>query len=137
MIARIVNTALKAKLNETWPDLKIMPVTGYNDSDLPFVLYYEFPVNSDPEKYWLRKSVVRYTAFDVDVSVCMDVSIEIEKYLNIGDDVATIHGDITYVDPEYRLQSISYSGGGLNVPPSIRDGFYPVSAEFDMVYNLI
>lgn len=136
MIARILNTALEAKLNETWGDLEITPLFGYASSEPPFILYREYPTSQSEEVYFLLKSRVSYTIYDNDISRAMDVYKEILEYLSVGNDLATIRGDITFTDPGFRIHTIVAVGGDQTAPLT-KEGFSAVSIDVNVTYNLI
>lgn len=136
MIARILNTALEDKLNETWGDLEITPLFGYASSEPPFILYKEYPSSQSEEVYFLLKSRISYTIYDNDISRAMDVYKEILEYLNVGNDLATIYGDITFVSPGFRIHTITVVGGS-QTPPLTKEGFSAISIDVSVTYNLI
>lgn len=133
MIARELNTAVKAHLVGLGYDLPFRPFYADTSDGGLFVVYYEYPSTKSDEQFFLQKSVIRYMVMGTDVSEVMNVSNHLLDYLNVGDQVAAIKADLSYTDPHYRLDSIRLYNGN-NIPPDQKEGYSTIVNDFMAVY---
>lgn len=129
------------KENLSWSTLnagnipEFVPITGYDDSTPPFVLYSFISRMEDDERYYFLNDTLRFYVYDNDIDRMWAISRAIREYLNIGDDVNGLKGDIP-TDSRYR---IVFSGlvSAIAMPPIEREGFASTVNEFRMKYLLL
>jgi hypothetical protein len=137
-----LNTALKSHLNDLedsrFHNLKIFPLTAYDDVQSPFLLYMEYSGTQSEEQWFLKVSNVMYYIYDTDISRMKDIGHEIEQFFNVGDNIADIRGKIVvpsqdYGPLRYRLMG-SRKVAGSTIPPIEREGFAAQLLNFRVVY---
>jgi hypothetical protein len=142
MISVEINTALKAHFNtfsgNVYKNIKIFPLSAYDETDAPFIVYYEYAGTQSEEQWFLKISNVMYYVYDNDISRMKDISHEIDKFLNVGDNVSGIRGKITvpsstYGSLRYNLKTSRKVAGSV-LAPMEREGFASQMLNFRMVY---
>lgn len=141
MISVELNTALKAKLlalGSPYSTIELLPLSGYEATASPFIIYSEFPGTMSEEKFFMAVSNVIYVIHDNDISRLKDIAYEIDKFLNVGDRVETVKSLLSspYSGAQplrYRMTTIRKVGGGT-VPPTEREGRASMSLNFRIVY---
>lgn len=142
MISVEINTALKTHLDSLnvsmYQNIKVFPFSAYDETAAPFIVYYETAGTQNEEQWFLRVSNVMYYVYDNNISRMKDIAYQIDKFLNVGDDVAEIRGKITvpsstYGSLRYRLKT-SRKVAGSTLAPIEREGFASQMLNFRMVY---
>lgn len=111
-----------------------LPITGYDDTVTPFILYSFLPRMEDVERYYILNDSVRYYVYDNDVERMWEISRAIREYLNVGDGVEAIK--TTMPDAQYRVLS-SELVYGASFPALEREGFVNTVNEFKVKYVLL
>jgi len=133
-----VNTALKNMidwdtLNDgTVPDF--LPITGYENTTAPFVLYSIVPRVVSNEKYFQAKDGFRYYVYDTNIDRMWAISRAIRDALNVTSDEgletlkAALPGDC-----EFRILW-SVLRHSISFGPAEREGFANTANEFEIAY---
>lgn len=140
MISIELNTAIKDKfadLGSPYSDIEIVPLSGYENTEAPFIIYNEYPGTQSEEQFFLRISNVVYTIMDNDLSRAKDIEYQLEQFLNVGDFVADIKSRETSPYSSgplrYRLTTVRLVAGSGSAPVE-REGFIPLVRNFRVVY---
>ena len=132
MIGHNINPVLKSHLVTLgYRDIEIYPINAYSSSKAPFITWIEFPSTAGRENFWMYEASLTYAIFDNDLSRAKDIAVDIQKYLNVGDDIDALKA--LMVSPEYRLCWSRMNGGGM-FPPVERDGYTSITRVFDIGY---
>lgn len=118
-----VNEYIKNQLPAPYTDIAIYPMVGYADSEPPFMLYFWQPAKRNIERFYIRRDYIIYNIYDNDVERLYDITNEMEKLFNLGDE---IQGK---VPSENNRVLWSDWRGGTPTAPSMREGFYRMSFE--------
>lgn len=142
MISVEMNTALKAHFaastDPVMKNIKIFPLSAYDETTAPFILYFEYSGTQSEEQWFLKVSNVMYYVYDNNISRMKDIAYEIEQLFNVGDNVEDIKDLIsapsaTYGNFRYRLTN-SRKVSGSTLPPVEREGFAAQMLNFRVVY---
>ncbi len=141
MIAVELNTAVEAHLSTLgsyYPNVELLPLSGYEDTKVPFIIYFEYPGSQNDEQFFLRVSNVIYYIYDTDISRMKDVGYQLEQFLHVGDNVQPIKSliappSVDYGDLRYRITTSRLVSGSV-APPIEREGFAYKSLNFRVVY---
>ncbi len=134
MIAININPILKKYLISIgYKNIEIYPINGYSDTRAPFITWLEFPAVQSSEAYWMQQSILTYSVFDNDLSRAKDISVAIQKFLNLGDDIENLKSLIVDPSPDFRICWIRFSSGGM-FPPQEREGFASITRSFNVGY---
>lgn len=142
MISIELNTALKAHFlaeNESASkNIKIFPLSAYDETTAPFILYFEYAGTQSEEQWFLKISNVMYYIYDNDISRMKNVAYQIEQFFNVGDNVEDIKALIStpndnYGPLRYRLTNSRKVSGSV-LPPIEREGFAAQMLNFRVVY---
>jgi hypothetical protein len=142
MISVELNTALKAHLdsldNSMYHNIKVFPLSAYDETKAPFILYLEYSGTQSEEQFFLRVSNIMYYVYDNNISRMKDIAYEIDKFFNVGDDISQICDKITvpsqsYGNLRYRLTNSRKVSGSV-LPPAEREGFAAQMLNFRVVY---
>ena len=133
MISLTLNPVLQSYLQSlSYENIEIYPINAYGDSQAPFITWLEFPNTRSNEVFWMRQSNVTYTIYDNDLARAKNIAKNIEKLLNIGDNVLYIKSQITN-SVDYTLCWSRMIGGGM-FPPIDREGYASISRTFEVGY---
>jgi len=119
----------------TVPLPEFIPITGYDDTVAPFILYSFISRMEDIERYYISVDNLRFYVYDNNIDRMWAVSRAIRNYLNVGDDIETLKGDIPS-DSQFRVLN-SALVSALSLPPIERDGFVCTVNEFKVKYVLL
>ncbi len=134
MIATDINPIITNHLVTLgYVDIEIYPINAYGNTAAPFITWLEFPSVRSSEVFWMNQSTLTYSVFDNDLSRAKDISVAIQKFLNLGDDVEALKNLITTENPNYRICWIRFSTGGM-FPPLEREGYASMTRSFDVGY---
>jgi hypothetical protein len=142
MISVELNTALKAYfLAENYPasrNIKIFPLSAYDETSAPFILYFEYSGTQSEEQWFLKVANVMYYVYDNNISRMKDIAYQIEQFFNVGDNVENIKQLISppnesYGGLRYRLTNSRKASGSV-LPPAEREGIAAQMLNFRMVY---
>lgn len=134
MIATNLNIILKSYLqSEGYSSIEIYPINAYASSTAPFITWLEFPSIKDGEQYWLYQSTITYSIFDNDLSRGKDISLKIEDFLNVGDNISGLKSLMTGQDPASRMLWSRMLGGGMFAPLE-REGYTSINRVFEVGY---
>lgn len=114
---------------------EILPLSGYADSEPPFIIYSWIPTIVSAEKYFQQKMLVRYFVYDNDIDRMNAIVEEMKDLLNKGDDLDSIRS-LVPVGSNYRILWSILSGGMPGIPLE-REGFAFSSVEFEVGYILL
>lgn len=133
-----VNTAIKAMLD--WDSLNdgtipdFIPLTGYEDTEPPFILYSTVPKVVSNEKYFQSKDIFRYYVYDNSFDRMYAISTALKGALNVTSDSGL---DIlkSYI-PATSEHRILYSvfKNAISYGPIEREGFLYRANEFEVCY---
>jgi hypothetical protein len=112
-----------------------IPITGYDDSEGPFVLYSFLTKTESDEVYWIYEETIRFYVYDTSIDRMWAISRALKEYLNVGDDVEQLKSDIPS-DSRYRIL-LSKLFTSMTMPPIERDGFVSTVNEFKVKYVLL
>lgn len=140
MISVELNTAVKTQLTSLgspYSDVDIFPLSAYENTDAPFITYFEYPGTQSEEQFFLKISNVIYYIYDTDISRMKDIAWELDKFLNVGDNIELIKSYISmpagYGSNRYRLTTCR-KVSGIMLAPNEREGFAVQSLNFRVVY---
>lgn len=142
MISVELNTALKAYFlqeNESASkNIKIFPLSAYDETAAPFILYFEYSGTQSEEQWFLKVANVMYYVYDNDISRMKNIAHQIEQFFNVGDNVQNIKNLISvpnasYGPLRYRLTNSRKVSGSV-LPPVEREGFAAQMLNFRVVY---
>lgn len=142
MISVELNTALKSHFQSlsdpTLANIKIFPLSAYDETTAPFILYFEYSGTLSEEQWFIKVANVMYYVYDNDISRMKDIAYQIEKFFNVGDDVDEIKALVStpgasYGSLRYRLTN-SRKVSGSTLPPVEREGFAAQMLNFRVVY---
>lgn len=119
------NTAITALAGKT---IDIFPTLGYADTDSPFIVYYFSPTIPSVESWWMRKDLILYSIYDVDMDRMLNIGEVMITLLSKGDEIAASGG---VAGTNTRILSSEFMGSSVQ-PPSERDGWYRMDLEFDI-----
>lgn len=135
MIAPQLNSAVLAHLrSKGFTSTEIMPLLGYSDTRPPFILWSEYDAPLPRDSVMIKTSTVVYYIYDTKVKTLGQIAYHIERYLSPEFNAQAINADITMADANYRILSITPSGGGM-FPPLEREGFASKSVIFEVRYT--
>ena len=142
MISVEINTALSAKfqaLGAPYSNIEILPLSGYQDTASPFLIYTEFPSTVSDEKFYQRVSNVVYTIHDNDIARMLDIEWQMMSFLNVGDRLDTFKTFLSspYTSPDplrYRINFMRLQGGGMSPSRTEREGRASLSLNLKIVY---
>jgi uncharacterized membrane protein YkvA (DUF1232 family) len=112
-----------------------IPITGYDDSVAPFILYSFITRTESDEQYYFYTDTMRFYVYDTSIDRMWAISRAIKEFLNVGDDVESIKSQIPS-DSRYRIV-YSKLFSSLTMPPIERDGFVSTVNEFRVKYVLL
>jgi len=134
MIATNLNVILKDSLiSSGYSGIKIYPINAYGESEAPFITWIEFPSIKDSEQYWMYESIITYNILDNDLSRVRDIALDIETFLNVGDDIDALKTAMIPQSPAFRLLWCRMIGGGMYAPLE-REGFTSMDRMFQVGY---
>jgi len=141
MIAVEINTALNTyftSLGDPYDKIDIYPLSAYEDTPAPFIVYFEYPGTQNDEQYFLKVSNVVYYIYDNDISRMKNIGWKLDRFLNVGDNIGQIISYMNlpseYGEIRYRLTTSRKVAGSM-LPPIEREGFAMQSLNFRMVYT--
>ena len=141
MISVEINTALKAHLDDAegiLSSIPIIPLSAYDQTVAPFIVYMEYSGTQSEEQWFLRISNIMYYIYDNNISRMKDIARQIDFFLNVGDNVQDIKENMTTPSPSYgefryRLTNSRKIAGSME-PPIEREGFAMQMLNFRVVY---
>lgn len=128
-----INNYLKANAAITslaGKSIDIFPTIGYADTDSPFIVYYFSPSIPSVESWWMRKDLILYNIYDVDMDRMLNIGEVMISLLSKGDEIAAT-GGVTGTDT--RILSSEFVSSFVQ-PPSERDGWYRMDLEFNIYH---
>lgn len=140
MISFELNTAVKAKftaLGSPYSLVEFLPLSGYEDTQAPFVIFREFPGTLSEEKFFVSVANVVYVIYDNDIARMTDIAYELERFLNVGDKVEGIKSllSVPYGTGTYRYRLTTSRKVSGNQSPAIeREGFSSTTLNFRVTY---
>jgi len=141
MISVELNTAIKqhfADLGEPYEDIQFFPLSAYDTSKPPFIVFFDYEGTLNEEQYFIKISNVIYYIYDNDISRMKDIAYQLERFMSVGDKVQGIRAALSapsenYGDFRYRLVNSRKTAGAV-FPPIEREGFASQSLNFRVVY---
>jgi len=112
-----------------------IPITGYDDSTAPFILYSFITKTESDDQYYFYTDTMRFYVYDTSIDRMWAISRALKEYLNVGDDVEGIKSQIPN-DSRYRIV-FSKLFSSLTMPPIEREGFVSTVNEFKVKYVLL
>lgn len=115
--------------------IDIFPLSGYEDSESPFLLYWWMPGILTKEGYFIRSDFVRYHIMDTDADRGFKIQEALIERLNKGDNIQGL-----IASTEYRTLSIFLLRSGTGAfnaglgSPREREGFYEFQLNFQIEY---
>lgn len=136
-----INTALKDLLD--WDTLndgtvpEFIPITGYENTTAPFILYSIVPRVVSHEKYYQNRDGIRYYVYDNNIDRMWAISRAIRDALNVTSDegLETLKSAIPTTS-EYRILW-SVLRHSISFGPAEREGFANTANEFEVAYVLL
>lgn len=114
---------------------EFIPITGYADTQAPFVLYSFISRMEDEERYYILNDTLRFYVYDSNIDRMWAISRALRTYLNVSDDVVTLKDQIPE-DSQFRIVN-SCLVSSMTMPPTERDGFVNTVNEFRVKYVLL
>jgi hypothetical protein len=121
------NAAITALAGKT---IDIFPAIGYADSSSPFIVYYFSPSIPSVESWWMRKDLIEYSIYDIDMDRMLNICEVMISLLSKGDEIAS-PGGVTGTST--RVLSAEFVGSFVQ-SPSERDGWYRMDLEFNIYH---
>lgn len=118
-----MNSYVKNELPAPYTNIEIFPMVGYSEVDPPFILYDWFPSKVDVERYYMRRDFIMYNIYDRDAARLFDLVNEMEKILNLSDQIQGLVSSSTN-----RVLWCDWRGGTPTAPIT-DEGFYKVNFE--------
>lgn len=144
MIALEINTAIKSKfiqLGAPYNTIKFFPLSAYETTTSPFIVYSQFDGVRDEERFYLKIANVIYVIYDNDISRMKDIAYEMDNFLSVGDSVDEIksllytpyYGTSSLSDLRYRITTIRRASGNPSEPAE-REGFASYLLNYRVTY---
>lgn len=144
MISVELNTAIKSKfieLGSPYNGIPIIPLSGYNTTESPFIIYTQFDGVRDEERFFILIANVIYTIYDNDISRMKEIAYQMDQFLNVGDHIDEIksllytpyEGTSNLADLRYRITTIRRAGGNPGAT-SEREGFSSYMLNYRVTY---
>jgi len=144
MISVELNTAVKAKfqtLGSPYNAIKFIPLSAYENTTAPLIIYTEFPGTFNDEQFFMSVSNVVYSIYDNNISRMKDIAYQLNKFLNVGDRLDEVKSYLTVpyqgVSGEtayrYRITGCRQVSGSAVAPPE-REGFSVQTLNFRITY---
>jgi hypothetical protein len=141
MISVEINTAIKdyfATLGAPYSNIPFLPLSAYDQTEAPFILYFEYQETFNDEQWFLKNSNLMYYIYDNNISRMKDIAHKLDLFLNVGDNVQGIVAQIEAPNEEYGQLRYRLRGSrkiaGSAFPPPEREGFASQMLNFRVVY---
>jgi len=121
------NTSITTLAGKT---IEIYPTLGYADTNSPFIVYYFSPSIPSVESWWMRKDLILYSIYDVDMDRMLNIGEVMISLLSKGDEIAGA-GGVTGTNT--RILSAEFVNSFVEAP-SERDGWYRMDLEFNIYH---
>lgn len=141
MLSVEINTAIKnhfSSLGTPYSSVTIHPLSAYENTQAPFIVYFEYEGTLSEEQYFIKVTNLIYYIYDNNISRMKDIAYQLDLFMNVGDKVSGIKEALSapsssYGDYRYRLANCRKTAGAT-FPPIEREGFSSQSLNFRAVY---